>query len=78
MKQFLLIGLLSVVFSTTHAGVLEQSYYFDDYSIHQQDNYQLIGFKGLLLTGKTGEPALPYQDVKLLLPPGELAVSVEI
>jgi hypothetical protein len=39
-------------------------------------SYQMMMFESLHLTGKTGEPALPYQAVKFLLPPGEEAVSV--
>ncbi len=30
-----------------------------------------------MLTGKAGEPTLPYYAVKLLLPPGEKAVTIE-
>lgn len=39
-------------------------------------SYKTIMFDGMYQTGKTGEPVLPYQSVKLLLPPGEEAISV--
>ncbi|MCF8406008.1 MAG: T9SS type A sorting domain-containing protein [Bacteroidales bacterium] len=78
MKKFLLSGLLSFIISASFAGIVEQEYYFDNPTIKQSGDYQLIGFDGLMLTGITGEPTLPYQAVKLLLPPGEMAVSMEI
>ncbi|MCI0472602.1 MAG: C25 family cysteine peptidase, partial [Ignavibacteria bacterium] len=59
------------------AGEIKQTYYFNHPSIQTKGNFQVIGFDNCLITGITGEPALPYQSVRLLLPPGEKAVSIE-
>lgn len=65
-----------MVISAT-AGIVEKTYQFKNYSIIQAASYQMIHFEGLLLTGKTGEPTLPYQDIRLMLAPGEEAVGIE-
>ena len=74
---FLLLVFLCV-YVNLNARVIEQTYYFDNYQITQVDNYQTISFTNTLLSGKTGEPVLPYQSISLLLPPGETAESIEI
>jgi hypothetical protein len=73
---FLLAGM---VFSfILHAGVIEKIYYFDNYKLSQQGDYFTLQFEDTQLTGYPGEPALPYASVKLMLPPGEKAVSIEL
>ena len=77
-KSLLLSGLAFwITLIAAHAGIVEKTYQFTDFKIQQEQGYQLIQIDGLLLTGLVGEPALPYQDVKLVLPPGERAVSIE-
>ena len=61
-----------------YADIIEQTYFFDNYKISERDGFQVINFDNTLLTGKVGEPVLPYHSVSLLLPPGEEAVSIEI
>ena len=60
------------------AGVIEKTYSFPSPQVSEVDEYHLVLFPDLYLTGKTGEPVLPYQKVVLLLPPGETATSIEI
>jgi len=76
-NKFLLFVFL-LVYVNLNARVIEQTYYFDNYQVAQIDNYQTINFTNTLLTGKTGEPVLPYQSISLLIPPGEIAESIEI
>jgi hypothetical protein len=75
--NFLLFVLL-FVYADLNARDIEKTYYFDNYQVAQIDNYQTISFSNTLLSGKTGEPVLPYQSISLLLPPGETAESIEI
>jgi hypothetical protein len=61
------------------AGTVEQIYHFQNPSIRQSGEYQLIDFgKNSLLTAMPGQPALPFAKVSLMLPPGEAAVGIEI
>ena len=76
-------GLLTIVtivlfYSSLFAGVIEKSYSFKSYRIMEMDSYQTIVFPNTLVTGKTGEPVLPYRAVLLLLPPGEAVRSIEV
>jgi hypothetical protein len=68
---FLILGLCS------WAGVVEKIFYFGDYNRISKGNFEYISLENTMLTGKTGEPTLPYYAVKLLLPPGEKAVTIE-
>ena len=68
---FLILGIVS------QAGIVEKTYYFGNYNQKQKDGFDRIWFENTMLTGKAGEPSLPYFAVKLLLPPGEKAVSIE-
>jgi hypothetical protein len=75
-KIFILFTFFIVVF-TLHAGEIIKTYRVASPTSSEKGSYQLIGFENMLLTGKTGEPTLPYMSVKLLLPPGEVAVSID-
>ena len=69
---FILPGLLAI------GGKVVKTFHFSNYVITQKGQYQTISFDNTLSAGLTGEPALPYQAVALMLPPGEKAVSIEI
>ena len=58
------------------AGTVEYTYNFNAPTIKQVGSFQAVTFDNTFLSGKTGEPALPYQAIRLLLPPGEEVVSV--
>jgi hypothetical protein len=77
MKRIQLLILIMASALMLKAGVIEKTWYFGEYTIIQSGEYQSINFENTLLTGKTGEPVLPYQAVKLMLPPGESAISIE-
>jgi len=76
MKKLSISFLLMILAASLIAGTVEYTYYFNTPSVKQAGTFQTITFNNTFLTGKTGEPALPYQAVKLLLPPGEEAVAV--
>lgn len=76
MRNLLLMFLFTAV--SLYAGIIEKTFYFDDYEIIKAGDYQIINFKNTRVIGKTGEPVLPYHAVSLLLPPGEIAEKIEI
>jgi hypothetical protein len=71
---FLFLGLSCFIF----AEYIEQSYFFDQYTIRQQSEYDLIIMKNTQLHAPAGEPLLPYHSVILLLPTGKKAARIEI
>jgi hypothetical protein len=75
----LIVTLLTMLATTVlYAQTIEQTYYFDEPEITQTGEFDIVTFENALNTGLTGEPTLPYQAVKLLLPPGYEAAKVEI
>jgi len=77
MRKFQLIALLLFASVLLNAGIIEKTWYIGDNTISDAGDYQIIQIENSLTTGITGHPALPYQAIKLLLPPGEKAVSIE-
>ena len=75
--KLILLSLLCISVNIK-AQVIEKTYYFDNYKIAQTANHETINFNNTLLTGRLGEPVLPYHSVSLLLPPGEIAESIEM
>jgi hypothetical protein len=72
---------LIFIAAALNGGIVEKTYSFnaDDTEIYKTaEGYDLLKIKNTLNTAPAGEPAMPYQAVSLLLPPGEKAVSVEI
>jgi len=61
-----------------HAGLVEKTFYFDQYKIESIGPYQTMNFGNTILSGIPGEPVLPWHDVVLMLPPGEIAESIEL
>ena len=73
MKKLLLT--ISLIFSiVSFAGTVDKTYSFKNISISENNisgqQFHIANFENTLLTGKTGEPVLPYYAVKFLLPPG--------
>lgn len=62
---------------SAQAGVIEKKYHTGKPAVRQHNHFSLVSFENTLLSGKTGEPTLPYFQVRILLPPGEVAESIE-
>lgn len=77
MKRLNLLLTFVLIASFTIAGTIKKTYYFSKPKIEYSNGYQTITFHKTLLTGIAGEPVLPYYAVSLLLPPGEIATSLE-
>ena len=77
MKKLLLSFIFVFLVFSLKAGIIEKTYHFSNYKIVKFDDYQIITFKNTLAIGKIGEPVLPYHSISLLLPPGEVADTIE-
>jgi hypothetical protein len=60
------------------AGTVEKTFRFQAYTVESKGVYQAVRFENTVLSGLPGEPALPWQTVVMMLPPGESAESVEL
>ena len=76
MKKFTLSFLLMLFTASIFAGTVKYTYTFNVPNVKEVGTFQVLTYENSLLTGITGQPALPYQAVKLLLPAGEEAISV--
>jgi len=61
-----------------NASMIEKIYHFSEYKITDISGFQTIDFENTQQQAKSGEPVLPYISVSLLLPPGEIAESIEV
>ncbi len=77
MKKLSAFCIFIIVAINIFAGSVTRTYTIANPEITVQGDFQSIFFEGSLLTGETGNPALPYFAVSLLLPPGEVATSVK-
>ncbi len=78
MKTITLISLLLSFTLYSLAGKVEQVYHFEKPSVRQAGEYQMFDLDNTMLTALPGQPALPYRQVNLMLPPGESATGIEI
>lgn len=78
MKRIPLILLLVSFWTASIAQSIEKTFYFDNPEIHSTGQYHMVSFENTLLTGLTGEPTLPYHALKMMLPPGFSAESIEV
>ena len=78
MKKLHLILVLLAATLFAQAQTIEQVYHFSQPVVSERDGYQQISFQGCLPMGQVGEPTLPWQNVSLMLPQGQEAVSVNV
>jgi len=60
------------------ADVVEKTYTFEDPTFLELNGYNIVEFENTMQQANTGEPVLPYRSISLLLPPGEIASSIDI
>lgn len=70
-----LLSLMSLIMS---AQTVENVYHFENPKFKEVMGYQQVYFDGCMQLGEIGYPSLPYQTVRLLLPQGAEASSVEL
>jgi hypothetical protein len=77
MRKIIALALFLSSVLAISAGEIEKTYSFGNPEISVSGKFQILNLQNTMITGKSGEPALPYHTVQLLLPPGERAVSIE-
>jgi hypothetical protein len=78
MKRTILIALTCLITLTTFAGTVTKTYHFGKIIINSTGKYQTLSFDNTLLSGKAGEPMLPWNPVSLMLSPGESAKNISM
>lgn len=78
MRFFLLLTVVLSIGSSSVAQTIEHTWRFPSYTIENVGNDHLLILSGTQQYGAPGNPLLPYVPVSLLLPPGEMATSVDI
>ena len=78
MKKLSLFLALLAATMFAQAETIEHIYHFSQPVVSAQGEYQQIGFQGCLPSGIVGEPTLPWQNISLMLPQGQEAVSIEV
>lgn len=77
MKKTISLFFTLLFISASFAQTIEKTYIFGIPQVKDFNEFQILNLENTLNCGITGEPLLPYQDVRLLLPPGQRAVSIE-
>ena len=79
-RELTLSAILVICLSTgiALAGTTTSTYYFDTPRVEVINGETVVILDGASTWGKVGEPMLPHMPVKLLLPPGEEAISITI
>ncbi len=74
------IFIVSLFLATTRlaAGIIEKTWHLQAPVVQSSASWHTIVFHEAKLSGKPGEPTLPWFKTVLLLPPGEAAVSIEV
>ena len=75
---FSLLALALMMNSFLYAGRITKVYEFASPALEASNQYSVISFEGTKLLGEPGKAILPFYPVKLLLPQGEIASSIEI
>ena len=74
----LFIFVLSFCAQTADASSTTHTYFFSQPRVEVSNGVTAVVMDGAVTWGRVGHPLLPYAPVKLLLPPGEEAVSIRV
>ncbi len=69
---------LSLCTQATHASSTTHTYFFSMPRVETTNGVTAVIMDGTVTWGRVGYPLLPYAPVKLLLPPGEEAVTIYV
>lgn len=73
----LAVGLAASVLPA-EAGLISHTYAFPEPRVETANGYTYVQMDGLREVGNPGEPLLPTRGARILLPPGEAVVGVEV
>ncbi|PLX06621.1 MAG: hypothetical protein C0596_14975 [Marinilabiliales bacterium] len=77
MKKQLLVLIAIFVVGLLSAGEIVKVYDIDELKTNERGEFLEFSIDNTMSFGELGAPSLPYYAVKMLLPPGEVAVSIE-
>ena len=78
MKKHLILFAIVAFAICAYAQKIEHVYHFSTPDCSQVDDYIRLSVDGCLSTAKSGNPALPYQSVCLILPEGTETSSIDV
>jgi len=78
MRKIILLTFTAILCLPVFAGKVTKTYHFGTPLIKSNGIYQTISFDNTMLSGRPGEPMLPWQAVSLMLPPGESVRSINL
>lgn len=78
MKRFVFLLSLFLICNAAFTQAVEKTFYFSDPKITTIDAGDQILFEGCNLSAIAGQPAIPWQQVCLMLPPGQEAIDIEV
>ena len=78
MKKTYFLVLAVLINFALFAGNITQTYHFSNPQLIEKGQYFQLSFENTIQSAKAGEPSLPFYPIKLMLPPGEVVVSMEI
>jgi hypothetical protein len=76
--KILFLFILSITVHSAFSGKITHIYRLHEPVIQSSGGYDLVYFINSMLLGEAGRATLPFCSIELLLPPGEVAASVEI
>ncbi|MEI7491539.1 MAG: C25 family cysteine peptidase [Bacteroidota bacterium] len=76
MRKNIIFALACILNLSLYAGTVIKTYHFGKPDIKSNGIYLTISFDHTLLSGKPGEPMLPWQAISLMLPAGESATGI--
>jgi len=77
-RYHIILVVLLLISVSGIGGTLIKVYEFRQPIISHSGNYSVIAFNETHLFGEPGKATLPFYPVKLLLPPGEIATSIDL
>ena len=78
MKRLVFLPSLISISAVGLSQAVEKTFYFDDPQIAASRNGDQILFDGCHLSALAGQPGIPWQQVSLILPPGQKAIDIEV
>ena len=78
MKKLTMLFFAVALSSMAQAQSVTKVYHFHNPTVSNRNGYQQVSLEGCLPTGQVGEPTLPWQNISLILPQGQKAVSMQV
>lgn len=77
MKKLNLLVMIILLSYLATSQSIEKTYQIPSPVLESNDGFTKVSFDNAMITAEQGSPAIPYFAIKLLLPPGHVATSIE-